>query len=145
MPWESRTVEEQREGFVKAAQQSRNFSALCREYGITRKTGYKWVKRYEEGELLSDRSREPHSIPHKTPSKIEAEILRVRAENPGWGAKTIKQVLENEGVTGLPSARTVNTVLNRYGCIEEVESQKRKAFQRFEKDACNEMWQTDFL
>jgi len=144
MPWENRTVKEQREGFAEAAQHSGNFSALCRAYGITRKTGYKWVKRYEKGEILTDRSREPHSIPHKTPPEIEAEILRVRAENPGWGAKTIKQVLENEGVTGLPSARTVNTVLNRNGCIEEEESLKRKAFQRFEKDACNEMWQTDF-
>ena len=144
MPWESRTVEEQRKGFAEAAKHSGNFSALCRAYGVTRKTGYKWVKRYEEGESLTDRSREPHSIPHRTPPEIEAAILRVRAENPGWGAKTIKRVLENEGVTGLPSARTVNTVLNRCGCIEEEESRKRKAFQRFEKDACNEMWQTDF-
>ena len=95
MPWESRTVREQREEFAEAAQHCRNFSALCRAYGITRKTGYKWVKRYEEGEILTDRSREPHSIPHKTPPEIEAEILRVRSDNPGWGAKTIKRVLEN--------------------------------------------------
>jgi transposase InsO family protein len=75
---------------------------------------------------------------------MEAQILRVRSENPGWGARTIKQVLENEGLSGVPSARTVNAVLNRYGCIEEEESQKRKAYLRYEKDACNEMWQTDF-
>ena len=144
MPWESRTVREQREEFAEAAQHCRNFSELCRAYGITRKTGYKWAERYRQGESLTDRSREPHSIPHKTPPEIEAEILRVRSDNPGWGAKTIKRVLENEGVTGLPSARTVNAVLGRNGCIEEEESQKRKAFLRFEKDACNEMWQTDF-
>ena len=144
MPWESRTVKEQREGFVEAAIHQSNFSAVCREYGITRKTGYKWLERYHRGEELVDRSREPHRIPHKTPPDVEEKILRVRTDNPGWGARTIHQVLENEGVPGLPSARTVNAVLNRYGCIEEEESQKRKAYLRYEKDACNEMWQTDF-
>ena len=137
MPWESRTVKEQREGFAETAAHSSNFSAVCREYGITRKTGYKWLERYEAGEELSDRSREPHHIPHKTPPEMEAQILRVRKENPGWGSRTIKQVLEKKGLDGVPSARTVNAVLNRYGCIEEEESQN-------EKDACNEMWQADF-
>jgi transposase InsO family protein len=144
MPWENRTVKEQREGFVEAATHQSNFSAVCREYGITRKTGYKWLERYLCGEDLVDRSREPHRIPHKTPPNVEKAILRVRADNPGWGARTIHQVLKNEGVPGLPSARTVNAVLNRYGCIEEEESQKRKAYLRYEKEACNEMWQTDF-
>ena len=73
MPWENGTVQEQREAFAEAARHSGNFSALCRAYGITRKTGYKWVKRYEEGEILADRNREPHSIAHKTPPGIEAE------------------------------------------------------------------------
>ena len=144
MPWESRTVKEQREGFAETAAHSSNFSAVYREYGITRKTGYKWLERYEAGEELSDRSREPHHIPHKTPPEMEAQILRVRKENPGWGSRTIKQVLEKKGLDGVPSARTVNAVLNRYGCIEEEESQKRKAYLRYEKDACNEMWQADF-
>ena len=105
MPWESRTVKEQREGFAETAAHSSNFSAVCREYGITRKTGYKWLERYEAGEELSDRSREPHHIPHKTPPEMEAQILRVRKENPGWGSKTIKQVLENEGLDGRSSSR----------------------------------------
>jgi len=144
MPWESRTVKEQRDDFAEAAAHSSNFCAVCREYGITRKTGYKWLERYEAGEELLDRSREPHHIPHKTTPEMEAQILRVRTENPGWGARTIKQVLENEGLTDVPSARTVNAVLNRCGYIEEEESQKRKAYLRYEKDACNEMWQTDF-
>ena len=124
MPWESRTVKEQREDFAEAAERSRNFSALCREYGITRKTGYKWLERYLAGEELVDQSREPRGKPHKTPAEVEVAILQVCKENPGWGARTIRQVLENEGVSNLPSARTVNAVLNRYGCIAEEESQK---------------------
>lgn len=144
MPWESRTVKEQRKAFVEAASSTKNFSALCREYGITRKTGYKWVGRYRDEGTLDEHSREPHTVPHKTPPDIEAEILRVRQSNPGWGGKTIKQVLENEGRLDIPSARTVNAVLSRYGCIDEEESRKRKAFLRYEMGACNDMWQTDF-
>ena len=97
MPWKDKTVEEQRREFVEAAKASGNFSRLCREYGITRKTGYKWLKRSEE-ENLSDRSRAPHRTPGRTPIEIEEAILKVRAENPEWGAKKILRILENEGV-----------------------------------------------
>lgn len=144
MPWESRTVEDQRREFAQAAEGCSNFSALCREYGITRRTGRKWVERYKEGMSLSDQSRRPHTSPTRTPEAMEQLILSVRAENPGWGAATIRQVLENQGVENLPCAKTVNNILNRYGCISPEESAKRRPFIRFEKEFCNEMWQTDF-
>ena len=144
MPWECRTVEDQREGFSEAAKDCKNFSALCREYGITRKTGYKWVQRNRQGRSMSDQSRKPHSSPGKTPPDIERKILHLRSENPGWGAVTLKKVLENSGENSIPSARTVNSILKRNGCISEEESAKRQAFERYEKDSCNEMWQTDF-
>ena len=57
MPWENKTVEELREEFIAAAKASRNFSQVCREYGITRKTGYKWLNRSEQGLPMSDVSR----------------------------------------------------------------------------------------
>ena len=144
MPWESRTVSKQREAFALEATETPNFSALCREYGVSRKTGYKWVKRYNSGQGLEDQSRRPETSPNRTPAAVEEQILRVRMENPGWGARTIKQVLENEGIKDVPSSRTVNSILQRNGCISEEESQKRKAYTRFERDACNELWQTDF-
>lgn len=144
MPWECRTVKEQRELFVKEALHTSNFSALCREYGITRRTGYKWVGRNENGDSLEDKSRQPHTSPKRTSAAVEAKILEMRADNPGWGAKRIKQVLESKGSTDIPSARTVNTILQRNGCISEEESLKRKAYTRFEKAACNDMWQADF-
>ena len=62
MPWERKTVEEQRREFAEAAKESKNFSALCREFGITRKTGYKWVERYKGNTDLSDKSRKPFTI-----------------------------------------------------------------------------------
>ena len=144
MPWESRTVEEQRKKFAEAAMHCSNFSALCREYGIDRHTGYKWRERYVAQQSLSDRSRRPHSSPSRTPEEVEQLILAVREENPGWGAKTIRNVLLTEGYENIPCAKTVNNILNRYGCISPEESQKRKPFIRFEKDLCNQMWQTDF-
>ena len=144
MPWECRTVEDQRKEFAQAAMGCSNFSALCREFGITRRTGRKWVERYELKQPLSDRSRRPHTTPTRTPATVEQLILSVRADNPGWGAKTIHQVLSNAGYTDLPCVKTVNNILNRYGCISPEESLKRQPFTRFEKDQCNVMWQTDF-
>ena len=144
MPWESRTVEDQRKEFAQAAECCNNFSALCREFGITRHTGYKWVERYDAGQPLTDRSRRPHTSPSKTPEEVELLILAVRSENPGWGAKTIRDVLLKEGHRNIPCAKTVNNILNRYGCISLEESQKRQPFTRFEKALCNQMWQADF-
>lgn len=144
MPWEERTVERMREEFVNAAKSCSNLSRLCWEYNISRPTAYKWLKRSAEGESLSDRSHKPHTVPKKTGEEVEQAILEVRRENPGWGGKTIRKVLLNSGLEELPSARTCSNILKRSGCISEEESQKRKAFLRFEKESCNEMWQTDF-
>ena len=144
MPWESRTVEEQRREFAQAAMYSDNFSALCREFGITRRTGQKWVDRYLNHQPLTDKSRRPHTCPSRTPEEVELLILSVRADNPGWGARTIRDVLLAEGYRDIPCAKTVNNILNRYGCISPEESQKRQPFIRFEKAQCNQMWQADF-
>lgn len=144
MSWESKTVDKLREEFVLAAQETKNFSALCREFGISRQTGYKWFDRYNNGLPLSDMSKQPKSISNKTPEDIERLILDVRKDNPGWGARTIKKVLENSGYSNIPCEKTVNNILNRYNCISKEESLKHVPFKRFEKKNCNAMWQTDF-
>ena len=143
MPWKDKTVDELRREFVEAAKSCKNFSSLCREFEITRATGYKWLERYKNDETLSDRSRRPNITANKTPREIENQIIKARAIHPGWGAKKIKVSLENIGIE-MPCIKTVNNILNRYGCISKEESLKHKAFTRFEKERCNEMWQTDF-
>ena len=143
MPWKDKTVEELRKEFVEAAKESDNFSSICREFGITRATGYKWIKRFEENQSLSNQSTKPKVIANKTPEKTELEIINLRIKHPGWGAKKIHTSLEREGKE-MPCIKTVNNILNRHGCISKEESQKHKAFTRFEKERCNEMWQTDF-
>ena len=149
MPWGARTVEETRERFVLAAKRSSNFSALCREYGITRRTGYKWVRRAAEdrkegADRFANRSTTPKHKANKTSADTEERILRVRAENPAWGGKTIRKVLEDSGCEALPCAKTCSNILKRNGCIDPEESAKHKPYQRFEREACNELWQTDF-
>lgn len=144
MPWRHTTVEDLRLEFVLAAEKSSNFSSLCRDFSITRKTGYKWLERYQNGEPLSDQSRVPITLANKTSPEIEELILKVRFDNPGWGAKTIKQVLENHGHQNIPCAKTVNNILKRNGCISEEQSLSHKKYQRFERERCNELWQTDF-
>ncbi|MFX6149321.1 leucine zipper domain-containing protein, partial [Acinetobacter baumannii] len=78
MPWSQTTVKQQREEFVRLARRAdANIAQLCRRFGISRKTGYKWLSR----EDLDDRTRRPHSSPSRTPAAIEERVLAVRAEH----------------------------------------------------------------
>ena len=145
MSWETKTVMEQRKQFVMAASaEGANISELCRQYGISRKTGYKWINRAESGLPLCDQSRRPNRQPSKTADNIEQKIIELRLSHPAWGGKTIRAALEAAGVKGLPSDKTCCNIIKRNGLIDPEESAKHTAFIRFEKDHCNEMWQTDF-
>lgn len=83
---------------VFAAANCKSFAALCREFGITRRTGYKWVSRASAGETASgrfvNRSTAPKNVANKTPAEIERLILECRDENPAWGGKTIHRCLK---------------------------------------------------
>ena len=145
MSWETKTVMEQREQFVAEVLEGREtVSNLCRKYGISRKTGYKWINRAAEGLQLCDQSRRPHQQPSKTAENIERQIVQMRLTHPAWGGRTIRAALESAGVEGLPSDKTCCNIIKRNGLIDPAESTKHTAFQRFEKEHCNEMWQTDF-
>ena len=136
---------EQREEFVLAVEAgNRTISELCREFGISRKTGYKWINRSALGQQLCDQSRCPHRQPSKTARETEQLILDVRASNPTWGGKKIKAALESAGCVGVPSTKTCSNILKRNGMIDPAESKKHTAFQRFEREACNQLWQMDF-
>ncbi len=145
MSWETKTVMEQRKQFVlEASVEDANISALCRQYGISRKTGHKWINRAGMGLPLCDQSRRPNRQPSKTADNIEQEIIQLRLQHPSWGGKTIRAALEAAGVEGLPSDKTCCNIIKRNGLVDPAESAKHKAFQRFEKGRCNEMWQADF-
>lgn len=144
MPWMERRVEMLREQFViRCMQEDRNISALCREYGISRKTGYKWIERYQESGCLEDKSRIPKRMPSKTDERIENLVIETRQERPGWGARKIHAYLSQKGQE-VPCVRTINNILKRNGLISPEASQARHPFKRFEREHCNDLWQADF-
>ena len=145
MPWEERTVIQMRKEFVeRVLAQEKGKSALCREYGISRPTGDKWLARYLRGNALENQSSAPHSKPRKTPPETESLIVDYRREHPAIGAVKIRKILEDKGHTQLPSARTVNNILKRNGMITREASLAARPIQRFEKSIPNEMWQGDY-
>lgn len=145
MPWSERTAKTMREEFVKRVlSKEKTKAALCREYGISRPTGDKWLLRHEAGALLSDASRRPHRLANRVNTDMETLIVEKRKELPAIGAVKIKRILENAGHTDLPSSRTINNIFKRNGLITEQASQAATPYQRFEKEYPNEMWQADY-
>jgi len=151
MPFEETHVVDARRRFVEDSYRSlRSFSELCRRYGISRKTGYKWCKRHRQGGLpeLEDHSRRPRSCPWATPSEVVAAILRVRRRYPDYGAKKIRWYLEqHEPELALPSRRTIHTIVAREGLVQP----RRKRVRRWHPGrpwttapAPNAIWTIDY-
>lgn len=147
MPWKESTAMEERKRFIQEAKTgSTTLTRLCQQFGISRQTGYKWLKRErEEGEQgLQDRSRKPKSSPLQSPAEVEAEVIRIRDKHPVWGGRKIRKIMEREGKVPVPSASTITAILRRYHRIDLEERRKREAFIRFEYDEPNQLWQMDF-
>lgn len=125
---------------------SLSMAELCRRFGVSRKTGYKWVKRWSEGgeAALSDRSRRPKNSPNQASDQVESEAVSLRRQHPRWGGRKIAKLLEGQDVSDVPSASTITRILHRHGLIAGEESEKRKAWTRFEMDSPNDLWQIDF-
>lgn len=117
---------------------------LCRRFGVSRKTGYKWLRRWREGDVeLADRSRRPRSSPSRTKAALEQEVVALRRAHPTWGARKLKRRLADLERPGLPARSTINGILSRHGLIDPPQ-QKHPAYQRFERQRPNELWQMDF-
>lgn len=123
-----------------------NVRQLCRQFRVSRKTFYKWLKRCQTDGLdgLKNRSRRPHHSPTKTNASIEERVLSVRAEQPSWGARKLRKVLGRRGERDLPAASTIHRILKRHEQIDAKESAKHQKWQRFEHEAPNQLWQMDF-
>ncbi len=144
MPWEEVSIVSQRREFVMlASRPGANIRALCRQYRISPTTAYKWLGRGSRNpaESFSDRSHVPLRQPRRTPAAMEALVLDVRDQHP-WGGRKIKRRLENLGHRDVPSASTITAILKRSGRLET--NARHGAWQRFEREAPNELWQMDF-
>lgn len=133
---------------VLASAGGANVRALCRRFGISPTTAYKWLGRYRQGGVagLVDRSRRPRHSPRRTPSAVEAAVLALRDARPAWGARKIHARLkvQTPAPPALPSPSTMNAILQRHDRIDPAASAQHRPWQRFEHAAPNQLWQMDF-
>jgi len=147
MPWQECTTMSIRREFVLLAEQPQsNVRELCRRYGISPKTAYKWLHRYhEQGDPgLENRSRRPSTSPGRSCAELEKEVVRLHHQFPYWGARKLLQLLP-EGMKR-PHHSTLDAILQRNDCQVRyhTEPAQAPATRRFEHERPNELWQIDF-
>lgn len=123
MPWKETCVEEERFRFIERWQRKElSFAELCRAFGISRKTGYKWLSRYEEGgwKALSDRSRAPHRQANEVLEEVAKVIVQARQAHPTWGPVKLQTWLQREAPQIVwPAPSTIGEILKRQGLTAE--------------------------
>jgi len=145
MPWKEQTAMSQKLEFIAClAHWEGPFAQLCKSFGISRPTGYKWRKRHAEGgeEGLQEFSRRPCRSPALTSPRVVQEVLAVREEHPAWGGRKIHWRLKGRGHANPPAPSTITDILRRAGRLGERE--KTISVRRFEKAFPNQSWQVDF-
>ena len=151
MPWRETSPMEQRLEFIHEYESGLfTMTELAAEYGISRRTGYKWLERYEAGGALGlrDRSRRPHTSPHATDPARLAMLIRLRERHPRWGAKKLLAVAaRREPTAAWPCPSTLAAQLKARGLI--MPRRRRQpplvvASTRAPITSANEVWTTDY-
>lgn len=129
--------------------QGERLSDLCREYGISRKTGNKFKKRFEEHGVLGleDRSRAPKVIPHKTPPELVELVVAERRQHPTWGPRKLKETLQRRLGHELPAPSTIGDILAVHGLVEPRRRRRRhtpRPTTLREAQAPNAIWCVDY-
>jgi putative transposase len=130
MPWKESNLMDERIKFVARLLDGETMSSVCRDFGISRKTGYKIFNRYKHCGLegLNDQSRRPYRHANKIPFQVERSILRIKQERPSWGAPKIREKLSREyPMLKPPAISTVHAVLERHGLVKKRRSRRYKA------------------
>lgn len=150
MPWKECSVMEERLRFVARLLEGEAMTDACREFGISRKTGYKIFDRYKEHglEALSNRSRRPVRYANRLPDQLESLIVRLKREKPHWGARKIRELLVRrlDGDIRVPARSTVHAVVDRHGLIKRGGGPRHHARGTpLSEGACaNDLWCADF-
>jgi transposase InsO family protein len=150
MPWKESSVMEERLCFVGRLLGGEAMTDLCREFGISRKTGYKIFDRYKECglEALSDRSRRPVHYANQLPAQIESLIVSLKNNKPHWGARKIRELLVKRlaGDVRVPARSTIHAVLDRHGLVKRMGRPRRRATGTplSQGAAPNQLWCADF-
>lgn len=149
MPWKAKKPVDLRVEFVGRLQRGERMTDLCREYGVSRKTGHKLWTRYKElgPSGLEDQRRTPKHSPSRTSGEVVEAILAMRKKYPTWGPKKLKSALESELGLSLPVASTIGTVLRKHGLVTQ-QGQRRRHISRpttlQQVDAANQVWCADY-
>jgi transposase InsO family protein len=147
MPWQEQSQMSLRREFVTFAQQEAlPMRVLCRQFGISPKTGYKWLARAaaDASDPLADHSRRPQTSPRQTPPALEAAVVALRDAHPTWGGRKLHHWLRAHGADPVPAPSTITDILRRHGRIA-ADPEAPHPWQRFERAAPNELWQLDFM
>ena len=150
MPWKECSVMDERLRFVARLLDGEGMSQVCREFGISRKTGYKIFNRYKEHglEALTDRSRRPVRYANQLPMQIEQLIVKAKRDKPHWGARKIRELLVRrlDQDFRVPAKSTVHAVLHRHGLVKIPGRPRRRAAGTplSQGQAPNELWCADF-
>src|SRR5450830_1375967 len=151
MPWKETTGVKERMSFsIDIEQHFFSMAELCQRYGVSRKTGYKWIERFdEEGiEGLQDRSRAPRGCPHRTGEEIVERLLDARLAHPRWGArKLIPWLARRHRQVVWPSPSTAADILKRHGLVTDRRRRRHLnalSHARTEPRHPNHLWTADF-
>jgi transposase-like protein len=151
MPWKEIEAMDQRIEFAMKAMSSSDFAGLCREYGISRKTGYKWRERFLSHGIsgMAEQSRKPLSHAHELPEAIVCEMVRLKQAHPHWGPRKIRELYRraHRGCEP-PSESSFKRVLERAGLTQErkrrVAQQSGRLATGIKAAAANEVGSVDF-
>jgi len=151
MSWRGVTVMDQRVRFISEYLNGYfPLSEICQQFEISRKTGYKWIRRYEAfgAEGLADQSRRPHSCPHQTDDKIIKGIIEVRKKHPTWGPKKLLKIISDKHpVWEIPAISTTADILKREGLILPGRRRLRRKHPGCPKTTTkkpNDIWTADY-
>src|SRR5690242_3795921 len=150
MPWQESSGMDERMRFVIRLKDGETMASLCREFGISRKTGYKIFERYEQSGLegLSDRTRRPFRYANQLPDQIEAAIVAAKKEKPHWGARKIRERLLRRlpHAVKVPACSTIHAVMDRHGLVTHAIRSRTKAHGTPLSEGVhpNDLWSTDF-
>lgn len=121
---------------------------VARRNGVSRQAVHEWLRKYANHGLagLVDRSAKPQSCPHQMAPMVEARIVELRREHPGWGPRTIEHRLAREGIDPVPGRTSIYRCLIRHGLITpEARRRKRADYKRWERSRAMELWQMDVV
>ena len=150
MPWIESSVMDERLRFISLLLEGEAMAGACREFGISRKTGYKIYQRYKQSgsEAFNDRSRRPYRYANQLPPQLETQIINLKRDKPHWGARKIRELLlrrlANE--VKVPARSTIHAVLDRHGLVRPMGKRRNKAEGTSLSAGANpnDLWCVDF-